>query len=83
MTQILATVTLAAWLYLLLARGAFWRCAERDDWARGKLTEPPAVAIVLPARNEAKYIAATITSLLQRSYPGPMGPDNLVDDGSQ
>ena len=81
MTQILATVTLAAWLYLLLARGAFWRCAERDDWARGKLTEPPAVAIVLPARNEAKYIAATITSLLQQDYPGPWVLI-LVDDDS-
>jgi hopene-associated glycosyltransferase HpnB len=26
------SIALAIWCYLLTARGAFWRCAERDDW---------------------------------------------------
>jgi hopene-associated glycosyltransferase HpnB len=76
-----ASIALAVWLYLLLARGAFWRCAERDDWASASLAAWPRVAAVVPARNEAECIGASIGSLLAQDYPGAWTVI-LVDDDS-
>ena len=76
-----ASIALAVWLYLLLARGAFWRCAERDDWAPASLAAWPRVAAVVPARNEAECIGASIGSLLAQDYPGAWTVI-LVDDDS-
>jgi hopene-associated glycosyltransferase HpnB len=76
-----ASIALAVWLYLLLARGAFWRCAERDDWASAPLAAWPRVAAVVPARNEAECIGASIGSLLAQDYPGAWTVI-LVDDDS-
>jgi hopene-associated glycosyltransferase HpnB len=61
-------MALAVWLYLLLARGAFWRCAERDDWGTAELPAWPRVAAVVPARNEADCIGESIGSLLAQNY---------------
>jgi hopene-associated glycosyltransferase HpnB len=81
--EVLATIALAVWLYLLTARGAFWLCAERDDRA-----QPPApvggwprVVAVVPARNEADAIAKSIGSLIAQDYAGAFGVI-LVDDDS-
>jgi len=79
--QVLAAAGLAAWLYLLFARGAFWRCAERDDGPQQKIPEPPSVAVVVPARNEADHIAASMASLLEQDYAGAW-TIILVDDDS-
>jgi hopene-associated glycosyltransferase HpnB len=79
--EMLAATALAVWLYLLFARGAFWRCTERDDWAPGKLAGPPGVAVVVPARNEADQIGASIGSLAKQDYGGPW-TIILVDDAS-
>jgi hopene-associated glycosyltransferase HpnB len=79
--QVLAATALTAWLYLLFARGAFWRCTERDDWPRRKLAEPPCVAVVVPARNEADQIGTSIGSLLGQDYAGAW-TIILVDDES-
>jgi hopene-associated glycosyltransferase HpnB len=76
-----ASIALAVWLYLLLARGAFWRCAERDDWASASPAAWPRVAAVVPARNEAECIGASIGSLLAQDYPGAWTVI-LVDDDS-
>ena len=76
-----ASIALAAWLYLILARGGFWRCSERDDWALTPLPAWPRVAAVVPARNEADSIAASVGSLLAQDYPGPWTVV-LVDDDS-
>src|SRR5262249_1767185 len=65
-----ASIALAVWLYLLLARGAFWRCSERDDWGAAELPAWPRVAAVVPARNEADCIGASIGSLLAQDYRG-------------
>ncbi len=49
----LALLTLAIWICLLLARGGFWRCGERDDRAE-PAADParwPRVTAVVPARN--------------------------------
>jgi hopene-associated glycosyltransferase HpnB len=81
--EVLATIALAVWLYLLTARGAFWRCAERDD-----RVQPPApaagwprVVAVVPARNEADAIAKSIGSLVAQDYAGAFSVI-LVDDDS-
>jgi hopene-associated glycosyltransferase HpnB len=77
----IASVALAVWLYLLLARGGFWRCRERDDDVPAKLAVWPRVAAVVPARNEAEHIADSIGSLLAQDYGGAWTVV-LVDDDS-
>jgi cellulose synthase/poly-beta-1,6-N-acetylglucosamine synthase-like glycosyltransferase len=76
-----ASIALAAWLYLLLARGAFWRCSERDDWGPEELPAWPRVAAVVPARNEADCVGGSIGSLLAQDYRGGWTVI-LVDDDS-
>jgi hopene-associated glycosyltransferase HpnB len=77
----LAFLGLAVWLYLVIARGGFWLCRERDDW---KSTPPaiwPRVAVVIPARNEALGVGECVASLLRQNYPGEWAVI-LVDDDS-
>src|SRR5262245_62913903 len=76
-----ASIALAVWLYLLLARGAFWRCSERDDWGVAELPVWPRVATVVPARNEADCVGDSIGSLLAQDYRGGWTVI-LVDDDS-
>jgi hopene-associated glycosyltransferase HpnB len=78
---VVASVALAVWLYLLLARGGFWRCRERDDDVPARLAAWPRVAAVVPARNEAEHIADSIGSLLAQDYGGAWTVV-LVDDDS-
>ena len=75
-----AAVSLAAWLWLLLCQGFFWRTdvrlpPHRDprDW--------PDVCVVVPARDEAAVLPASLPSLLAQDYPG-RAEVFLVDDGS-
>ena len=86
MLLLLGLVPVAIWLVMLLARGGFWLCRERDD--RDPAPEPapepaawPRVVAVVPARNEADVIARSIGSLRAQDYPGPFSVI-LVDDGS-
>ncbi|NJQ03454.1 glycosyltransferase, partial [Streptomyces zingiberis] len=76
----LSAVSLAAWLWLLLGRGFYWRTdvrlPDRRDPARW-----PAVAVVVPARDEADVLPDCLGSLLALDYPGP-AEVFLVDDGS-
>ncbi|MFI1801653.1 glycosyltransferase [Streptomyces sp. NPDC020379] len=72
--------SLAAWAWLLLGQGFFWRTDVRlpsrtppDDW--------PSVAIVVPARDEAEVLPSSLPSLLAQDYPG-RAEIFLVDDGS-
>jgi hopene-associated glycosyltransferase HpnB len=74
-------LSLAVWLYLLLARGGFWLARERDDGVAAPPARWPAVVAVVPARNEADVIARSIGSLLAQDYAGPFRVV-LVDDGS-
>jgi hopene-associated glycosyltransferase HpnB len=76
-----ASIALAVWLYLLLGRGAFWRCTERDDWGPAELSSWPRVTAVVPARNEAGSIGESIASLLAQDYRGQWTVI-LVDDDS-
>jgi hopene-associated glycosyltransferase HpnB len=77
---LLAGCALAIWVYLIAARGGFWRCAERDDAGRAP-AQWPAVTAVIPARDEADGVGETIGSLLRQNYPG-LFTLVLVDDQS-
>ncbi len=77
---VLAGLSLAIWLYLIFARGGFWLAAERERGAPAP-SEWPEVVAVIPARDEAGIIAATLGSLLSQDYPGAFRIV-LVDDES-
>jgi hopene-associated glycosyltransferase HpnB len=77
-----ALIALAIWVYLLAARGAFWRCSERDEWAGAASSPLPRVAAVVPARNEAATIAESIGSLLRQDYRGAWTVIVVDDDSS-
>jgi hopene-associated glycosyltransferase HpnB len=75
-----AAASLAAWLWLLLGQGFFWRTdvrlpprREPDEW--------PSVCVVVPARDEAAVLPESLPSLLAQEYPG-QAEIFLVDDGS-
>lgn len=70
---------LLAWLYLALCHGRFWQAGPVLEPATARAH--PAVAIVVPARDEAEGIAASIGSLLAQDYKGPFRVV-LVDDNS-
>jgi hopene-associated glycosyltransferase HpnB len=79
----LALLALAVWIYLLVARGGFWRCIQRDtrDLPGSDPASWPSVVAVVPARNEADMIPHSLASLLHQSYPGSFSVI-LVDDNS-
>lgn len=76
----IAAASLAAWLWLLVGQGFFWRTGHRLPLRR----EPkswPSVAVVVPARDEAEVLPTSLPSLLTQDYPG-RAEVFLVDDGS-
>ncbi|MYR17701.1 glycosyltransferase [Streptomyces sp. SID6137] len=76
----ITVVSLAAWCWLLLCQGFFWRTDVRLPRRR----EPeawPSVCVVVPARDEAAVLPASLPSLLAQDYPG-RAEVFLVDDGS-
>ncbi|MEV6652526.1 glycosyltransferase [Streptomyces sp. NPDC051219] len=75
-----AVGSLAAWLWLLLGHGFFWRTDVRLP-PRTAPSRWPSVAVVVPARNEADMLPTSLPSLLAQDYPGDAGIF-LVDDGS-
>ena len=84
----IAFLPVAIWAVLILGRGGFWLCRERDDvmfasLGGAALTAPdlPGVVAVLPARDEAEVIAASVASLLKQDYPGRLSIV-VVDDQS-
>ena len=80
--DLIASMVLAIWLYLIAARGGFWRAAERDDEAVPPPGAWPTVAAVIPARDEAECVGQTVTSLLRQNYPGALTVI-VVDDQSR
>lgn len=79
--EIIAFPVLAAWSYLAIGRGAFWRCAERDDETSPAPRTWPRLAVVIPARDEAEGIGNCLESLCRQDYPGNYSVV-LVDDNS-
>src|SRR5215831_3889121 len=69
----IAALSCAIWIYLLTARGGFWRAAERDDASVSSPLQDvawPFVVAVIPARDEAMVIGGSIASLLRQDYEG-------------
>ncbi|MFF9769009.1 glycosyltransferase [Streptomyces sp. NPDC014636] len=76
----ITVVSLAVWCWLAFGQGFFWRTdvrlpprREPDEW--------PSVCVVVPARDEAAVLPASLPSLLAQDYPG-WAEVFLVDDGS-
>jgi hopene-associated glycosyltransferase HpnB len=80
-TTLIGGMSLGIWVYLLLARGGFWRMSRAapvppwDDSA-------PSVTAVVPARNEAEVVGRAMESLAAQAYAGEFRIV-LVDDGSE
>jgi hopene-associated glycosyltransferase HpnB len=75
-------MVLAIWLYLLAGRGGFWLARQRDDAIPAGVRSWPAMAAIIPARDEAECVGETISSLLRQNYPGEFAII-LVDDQSR
>ncbi len=77
---LLSAVSLAAWVYLIGFRGAFWRADHRLE---PSLPPPPwtGVVAIIPARDEERTVEAALAGLLAQDYPGPLSI-LLVDDAS-
>lgn len=79
---ILAGLSLAIWIYLTFFHGWFWRGRERiGSGSVEALQCTPEIVAVIPARDEADVVGATIKSLLAQDYPQGF-PIVLIDDGS-
>ncbi|MEU8828395.1 glycosyltransferase [Streptomyces sp. NPDC048636] len=85
----IAAAALAAWLWLLLGQGFFWRTDVRlprtgppeSKASAGEAGYWPSVAVVVPARDESAVLPVSLPSLLAQDYPGP-AEIFLIDDGS-
>jgi hopene-associated glycosyltransferase HpnB len=82
--DILASIVLVLWLYLIAGRGGFWRAAERDniEQPESPAMQWPRVSAVIPARDEAETVGETVGSLLRQDYRGQLTVI-LVDDQSR
>jgi len=80
--DLIASMVLAIWLYLLVGRGGFWLMAERDDDTPAWDGPWPAIAAIIPARDEAQSVGETVSSVLAQSYPGELNAI-VVDDQSR
>ena len=77
--ELVGAASLAAWIYLVFARGGFWRMQVTPVPASNGLAK--SVAVVVPARNEEAVIGQAIASLLHQNHLGPVRIF-LVDDHS-
>jgi len=59
----IAVASLAAWGWLLLCQGFFWRTDQRLP-RRENPVDWPAVVVVVPARDEAEVLPESLPSLL-------------------
>ncbi len=78
MAELLGLLSLLTWLYLLLARGSFWRMPVEGSAVPASTAR---VVAVIPARDEADLIGATVRSLLQQAHIVPLQVI-VIDDAS-
>ena len=76
---LVAGLSLAVWVYLLLGRGFFWRPFEGAP--APPAARSPGVVAIVPARNEAAVVGDAVASLLAQRYAGAFRIV-LVDDHS-
>ena len=78
---VLALLSLAIWIGLLLFRDGFWLARDTDAGMAPSPAVWPAVTAIVPARDEADVIGPAMASLVAQDYPGAFRIV-LVDDGS-
>jgi hopene-associated glycosyltransferase HpnB len=81
---IAAALAALAWVYLLTCHGGYWLTAQRLPGPRAGVPAAgrwPAVTAVIPARDEADALPASLPTLLRQDYPGRLSIV-LVDDES-
>lgn len=78
---LISAIPLAIWIYLVLARGNFWRLHE-DKIEPKPLDRWPRVVAIVPARNEAESISQTVAALSKQDYPDDFSII-VVDDHSE
>src|SRR5580704_10657376 len=79
--SIACAVAAVAWTYLVAGHGGYWRTSQ---WLPPVTRDPdtwPDVVAVVPARNEAEMLPATLPALLGQEYPGTLTVI-VVDDRS-
>lgn len=64
----LAAVAVAAWLYLALAHGWYWRTDQGLPCPHGDPARWPDVTAIVPARDEAAMLPQTLPGLLALVY---------------
>ena len=79
---LLAGIAVLAWLYLLVFHHRFWRADQRLPRGSRGPRSWPSVAVVVPARNEARFIGEAVGSLLGQDYSGALSVI-VVDDHSE
>src|SRR5260370_39691251 len=79
--SVACTAAAVAWLSLIAGHGGYWRTSQRLPRVTGEPDTWPDVVAVVPARNEAAMLPATLPALLGQEYPGTLAVI-LVDDGS-
>jgi hopene-associated glycosyltransferase HpnB len=82
MIAAVAALSLAIWIYFLIARGSFWRMRE-EPVPQSRST--PRITAVVPARNEASVVGAAVSSLASQEYAGEFRivlVDDASDDGT-
>lgn len=65
-STIAGVISVLAWLYLLPARGGFWRVKKLLPPALPTRQSSCRVAVIIPARNEAGVVGQSIASLLHQ-----------------
>jgi hopene-associated glycosyltransferase HpnB len=79
--SVAASIPLLIWLFLLFARGGFWRAGRLLAPLPPDPTLAKRVIAVVPARNEAEGIGQAVTSLLEQQFAGSLHVI-VVDDAS-
>ncbi len=77
----LALLPVLIWLYLVLARGGFWRVSDLLSTDAALPAVAVRVVAVIPARNEAPVVGIAVRSLLAQHYPGELHII-VIDDAS-
>jgi hopene-associated glycosyltransferase HpnB len=78
---VLTAAAAVAWAYLLAGHGQSWRTDQRLPPAGPERSRWPAIAIVIPARDEAGVLPLSLPTLLGQDYQGRLQVA-VVDDES-
>jgi hopene-associated glycosyltransferase HpnB len=79
--SIACVLAAVVWTYLVAGHGGYWRTSQWLPPATGDPDTWPDVVAVVPARNEAEMLPATLPALLGQEYPGTLTVI-VVDDRS-